>query len=120
STIARAVKDEGITCLWLTAGLFQAMVDEHLSDLRGLRYLLAGGDVLSPTHARRAFEELPGTRILPGYGPTENTTFTCCHTITAADLDRPSIPIGRPIGNTTVAILDHQGRPVPVGVPGEL
>jgi len=120
SSIAHAVKHQGVTCLWLTAGLFQSMVDEHLDDLKGLRHLLAGGDVLSPPHVRKAFESLPATRIVNGYGPTENTTFTCCHTITRADLDRPSIPIGRPIGNTTVAILDEKFRPVPIGVPGEL
>ena len=120
SSIARAIREQGVTCLWLTAGLFQTMVDEHLADLKGLRYLLAGGDVLSPAHVRRAFEALPGTRLVNGYGPTENTTFTCCHRITRGDLDRPSIPIGRPVGNTTVHILDPLMRPVPVGVPGEL
>ncbi len=118
--IARAIREQGVTCLWLTAGLFQTMVDEHLADLKGLRYLLAGGDVLSPAHVRRAFEALPGTTLVNGYGPTENTTFTCCHTITRADLERPSIPIGRPVGNTTVHLLDSLLRPVPVGVPGEL
>lgn len=119
-TIASAIRDQGVTCLWLTAGLFQTMVDEHLSDLKGLRYLLAGGDVLSPAHVRRAFEALPGTTLVNGYGPTENTTFTCCHTITRADLERTSIPIGRPVGNTTIHLLDRLMRPVPVGVPGEL
>jgi amino acid adenylation domain-containing protein len=118
--IARAIREQGVTCLWLTAGLFQTMVDEHLSDLKGLRYLLAGGDILSPAHVRRAFEALPGTTLVNGYGPTENTTFTCCHTVTAADFNRPSIPIGRPVGNTTVHLLDSRLRPVPVGVPGEL
>ena len=118
--IARAIREQGVTCLWLTAGLFQTMVDEHLSDLKGLRYLLAGGDILSPAHVRRAFETLPGTTLINGYGPTENTTFTCCHTVSAADLGLPSIPIGRPIGNTTVHLLDSRLRPVPVGIPGEL
>ena len=120
SSIARAIREQGVTCLWLTAGLFQTMVDEHLADLKGLRYLLAGGDVLSPAHVRRAFEALPDTRLVNGYGPTENTTFTCCHRISRSDFDRPSIPIGRPVGNTTVHILDRLMRPVPVGVPGEL
>ncbi len=118
--IASAIRDQGVTCLWLTAGLFQTMVDEHLTDLKGLRYLLAGGDVLSPAHVRRAFEALPNTTLINGYGPTENTTFTCCHTISSTDLERNSIPIGRPVGNTTVHLLDRLMRPVPVGVPGEL
>ncbi|MFD0892165.1 amino acid adenylation domain-containing protein [Luteolibacter ambystomatis] len=118
--IARAVKEEGVTCLWLTAGLFQSMIDEHAAELRGLKYLLAGGDVLSPGHVKKALETLPDTRLINGYGPTENTTFTCCHRITADDLKRPSIPIGRPVSNTTVHILDERLRPAPIGVPGEL
>lgn len=120
SAIASSVRNQNVTCLWLTAGLFQTMVDEHLEDLKGLRYLLAGGDVLSPAHVRKAFEALGSTKIVNGYGPTENTTFTCCHTITRQDMDRPSVPIGRPIGNTTITLLDEKLRPVPIGVPGEL
>jgi amino acid adenylation domain-containing protein len=118
--IASAVRDKGVTTLWLTAGLFQVMVEEHVESLKGLRYLLAGGDVLSVPHVRRALEALPGTMLINGYGPTENTTFTTCHRITAADCERPSIPIGRPIANTTVKILDEKGREVPIGIPGEL
>lgn len=120
AAIAETICRENVTCLWLTSGLFQTMVDEHLHDLKGLRYLLAGGDVLSPPHVKKAFEALSSTKLVNGYGPTENTTFTCCHTITRADLDRPSIPIGRPIGNTSATLLDEKLRPVPVGVPGEL
>src|SRR5262249_53674286 len=63
---------------------------------------------------------LPATRLVNGYGPTEATTFTTCHVIRGADLDTPSIPIGRPIAGTSVYVLDRHGEPVPVGVPGEL
>ena len=118
--IAASVRDQGVTTLWLTAGLFQVMIEEHVESLKGLRNLLAGGDVLSVSHVRRAIEALPDTRIVNGYGPTENTTFTTCHTITADDTDRTSIPIGRPVSNSTVYLLDSDGEPVPVGIPGEL
>ncbi|HEX6862965.1 MAG TPA: amino acid adenylation domain-containing protein, partial [Thermoanaerobaculia bacterium] len=109
----------GVTTLWLTAGLFHPMVDEEIGGLAGLSQLLAGGDVLSPARVRRAREALPASALINGYGPTENTTFTCCHLVTDAPADAP-VPIGRPIGNTTVALLDPELRPVPVGVPGEL
>lgn len=118
--IASAVRNKGVTTLWLTAGLFQVMMEEHAESLTGLRYLLAGGDVLSVSHVRRALELLPGTKLINGYGPTENTTFTTCHAIRAEDCDRPSIPIGRPIANTTAFILDELGRQLPAGIPGEL
>jgi len=115
-----ALRQNSVTTLWLTAGLFHLMVDERLDDLRGLRQLLAGGDVLSPAHVRRALEALPDCKIINGYGPTENTTFTCCHAIDRADVGHGTVPLGRPIGNTTVYILDETMAPVPVGVAGEL
>lgn len=118
--IAEAVQRENVTCLWLTAGLFQSMIEEHPKGLLGLKYLLAGGDVLSPPHVRRALDSLPGTTLINGYGPTENTTFTCCHTIRSEDLDRPTLPIGKPIANTFIRILDSRLQPVPQGIPGEL
>ena len=118
--IAAAIRDHGVTTLWLTSGLFQLMMDEHPESLKGLQYLIAGGDVLSVTHVRKALEFLPNTRLINGYGPTENTTFTTCHQITADDLEKCSIPIGKPVANTTVYLLDDQLRPVPVGIPGEL
>lgn len=118
--IAAAVRDHGVTTMWLTSGLFQLMMDEHPESLKKLRYLLAGGDVLSPAHVRKALDMLPDTKLINGYGPTENTTFTTCHTITKADLEKPSIPIGKPVSNTTVYLLDGMMRPVPVGIPGEL
>jgi aspartate racemase len=114
------IRTHGITTLWLTASLFHLMVDERLADLAPLRQLLAGGDVLSVPHVRRAVAALRHGRLINGYGPTENTTFTCCQVVDAATAALPAIPIGRPIGGTTVYVLDPQRRPVPVGVAGEL
>jgi non-ribosomal peptide synthetase component F len=82
--------------------------------------LLAGGDVLSPERVRKAFRALPGCRIINGYGPTENATFTCCHTVEDERALTPRVPIGRPIANTQVYVLDSHQQPVPVGVTGEL
>jgi amino acid adenylation domain-containing protein len=117
--IGRVIRQHGVTALWLTAGLFHLMVDERLGDLTGVRQLLAGGDVLSVTHVERALRELPECRLINGYGPTESTTFASCHAIALEDL-RTSVPIGRPIANTQVYVLDRHLEPVPVGVPGEL
>src|SRR5436190_19677580 len=96
------------------------MVEEQIESLRGVRQLLAGGDVLSVPHVRKALEGLPGCQLINGYGPTENTTFTCCHPIRAPLPDGRSIPIGRPIANTQVFVLDEHLQPAPLGVPGEL
>ena len=79
--IAAALRDHGVNTAWLTAGLFHLMVDQRPDALRPLTQLLAGGDVLSPSHVRKALALLPRCRLINGYGPTENTTFTCCYTI---------------------------------------
>jgi len=118
--LADTIRKQGVTNLWLTAGLFNLMVEEHIASLSSLRHLLAGGDILSVPHVRKAFKALPDTAIINGYGPTENTTFTTCHRIKAEDLDKPAIPIGKAIANTSVYLLDSDGRPVPAGIPGEL
>jgi amino acid adenylation domain-containing protein len=118
--LGEQVKKHQVTTLWLTSGLFNLMVDERVDDLRGIRQLLAGGDVLSVSHVQKALQALPGTRLINGYGPTENTTFTCCFTIPREDWTGRSIPIGRPIANTRVYIVDRDLRLVPPGVPGEL
>ncbi len=118
--IGEAIRRHGVTTLWLTAGLFHLMVEERLEDLRPLRQLLAGGDVLSPEKVRKVLQGLPDCRLINGYGPTENTTFTCCHTVTRTEALAGGVPIGRPVANTTVLILDEQQQPVAPGEPGEL
>ncbi|HEU0051743.1 MAG TPA: amino acid adenylation domain-containing protein, partial [Longimicrobium sp.] len=119
-SIGRALAEHGVTILWLTAGLFHLVVEERIEILRGVRQLLAGGDVLSVPDVRRVLSELPETALINGYGPTENTTFTCCHRVAEAPREGESIPIGRPISNTYVRVLDAGMRPAPAGVPGEL
>jgi amino acid adenylation domain-containing protein len=118
--LVAVILDGGVTDLWLTAGLFHQAAEEGLERLHGLRRLLAGGDVLSPGHCRRALAALPGTVLIDGYGPTENTTFTTCHPMNAPEEVGPSVSIGRPIPWTSVLVVDRNLRPVPIGVAGEL
>ena len=109
-----------VTTLWLTAGLFHQMVDSNLQGLRPITQLLTGGDVVSLPHVSRALRELRDCRLVNCYGPTEGTTFTSCYTVTDPDQLAGSVPIGRPIANTSVYILDRHLNPVPIGVYGEL
>jgi amino acid adenylation domain-containing protein len=109
-----------VTTLWLTAGLFHQVVDMDVGALSGLRQLLAGGDALLPDRVSRAMRALPGVKLVNGYGPTEATTFSCCFDATSGVPFDDSVPIGRPIANTSAYVLDARRQPVPVGVPGEL
>ena len=111
---------EEINTLWLTAGLFHQMVDAQLDQLQHVDQLLAGGDVLSPEHVRKFLNASHAKHLINGYGPTENTTFTCCHPMNGHTELNGSVPIGRPISNTTVYVLDDEQQPVPTGVVGEL
>ena len=118
--LGRVIEERGVTTLWLTAALFHQMVDTQIESLRGVRQLLAGGETLSASHVRRMLEVIGGGRLINGYGPTENTTFTCCHVMRAGTRIEHTVPIGRPISNTWVYVLDRHRQPVPVGVYGEL
>ena len=110
----------GVTTLWLTAGLFHQVVDMDVGSLSGLEQLLAGGDELLPDRVSRAMRALPGVKLVNGYGPTEATTFSCCFDATSGVPFDDSVPIGRPIANSSAYVLDRELQPTPVGVPGEL
>ena len=118
--IETAILRHKVTILWLTAGLFHVIVDERVAMLAPIRQLLAGGDALSVPHVQRMQVELPGCIVINGYGPTESTTFACCHRIAASAEFSASVPIGPPISNTQAYIVDTAFRLAPIGVPGEL
>ena len=110
-----------VTVMWLTASLFNAVIDDRPQALARIRDLLIGGEALSVPHVRRGLSELPDTRIINGYGPTETTTFACAHVISADDVEGArSIPIGRPLMNTRVYVLDADRQLLPPGEAGEL
>jgi len=117
--LARLIETEQVSVLWLTAGLFHQVLDRQPAALRGLRRVLAGGDVLSVSHVK-ALLESSATEVINGYGPTEGTTFSTCYRARDPQSLRGSVPIGRPLSNTHVYVLDEQLEPVPVGVAGEL
>ncbi len=121
-TLERLLCDHHVTTLWLTAGLFNSLMEQRPEALRGVQEILTGGEALSVRHVQEALRVLPPqVRLINGYGPTECTTFACCHTIERPLNDAAvSIPIGRPISNTRVYVLDGGGQPAPIGWAGEL
>jgi amino acid adenylation domain-containing protein len=119
--LARTIRDGAVDTAWLTASLFNAVVDHDPTHLRGLVQLLVGGEALSVPHVRRAIAALRDTTLINGYGPTECTTFAATYAI-PDDLpaEATSVPIGRPITGTVARVLDGAMRRLPVGVVGEL
>ncbi len=119
--LGELLEDHGVTLAFLTAGLFNQMVETELPRLQSVRQLLSGGEAVSAAHFRRVVENLGDDRVLiNGYGPTETTTFATCHRLSAASPVGTSVPIGGAIAHTRVHLLDGDRRPVPVGVPGEI
>lgn len=119
--LGEAIRKHQVTTLWLTSTLFNALIDDAPQALAPLRRILVGGEALSVPHICRAHKVLPEVEIINGYGPTEATTFATTYRIPKET--KPggaSIPIGKPIANTRVYVLDPHRQPVPIGVGGEL
>ena len=116
--LGRVIREHGVTTALLTPGIFHLFVDERIEELRSLRQLLSGGDVVSPQHVNRVVTEAPGCRMINAYGPTEGGVIACCYTVER--LVDHTVPIGRPIPGTRVHVLDEHLREVPIGIPGEL
>ncbi|WNV84096.1 non-ribosomal peptide synthetase [Umezawaea sp. Da 62-37] len=116
--VERLVERHGVTTLWLSAGLFAVMADLHPSVFAWVRQVLTGGDAPSVAHVARVRADFPDLRLVHGYGPVESMVFATAHEVTAADT--AVIPIGRPLGNTGVHVLDGALCLVPPGVVGEV
>ncbi len=112
--------EHGVTVLWLTARLFELMVERHLEALAGVRQLLAGGEALAPAAVSAYLARYPEHRLINGYGPTENTTFTCCALLQRLGLTPRSAPLGGPISNTRVHVCAPDLNLAPLGAVGEL
>ncbi|MEM7582114.1 MAG: amino acid adenylation domain-containing protein, partial [Acidobacteriota bacterium] len=119
------LRDEKVSTLFLTTALFNQLVREAPIGLGALRHLLFGGEAVDP---RRVRELLLGSsprhafagRLLHVYGPTETTTFASWHRVTKVAPDADTVPIGGPIANTTIYVLDASFERVPMGLVGQL
>ena len=120
AVLARMVAEHGLTAVWLTAGLFRLLAQETPECLAGLCEVWTGGDVVPAAAVRRVQAAAGGVTVVDGYGPTETTTFATSYPMPAGQPVPERIPIGRPLDNMRVYVLDAALRPAPVGVPGEL
>ncbi|QNN43947.1 AMP-binding protein [Pedobacter roseus] len=115
--LSKEMRLHGINTMWFTSGWLNQLVDADIEIFRGLRTLIAGGDRLSVLHINKLVSVYPYLKLINGYGPTENTTFSLTYEISG---NVSSIPIGRPISNSRVYILDVSGHLCGIGIPGEI
>ncbi len=120
TTLERTLVEGGITALFLTTALFRLIMDSAPSSLSSLRTVWTGGERASPAAFRRMLDACPATRTVHVYGPTETTTFAVAHALPTAAPVAENVPLGLPLGNTQVHILDHRLRRQPIGVAGEI
>nr|WP_307657943.1 polyketide synthase [Variovorax paradoxus] len=119
--LARTIARHQVHTAWLTAALFNAVIDDDPAHLSGLRHLVTGGEALSVPHVRRALAALPALALSNGYGPTECTTFAAtCRIPAALPADLRSVPLGRPIKDTVLRVLSPSLDLLPTGLVGEL
>ncbi|HEY9734990.1 MAG TPA: amino acid adenylation domain-containing protein [Trichocoleus sp.] len=115
-----AVQRHRISVMFLTTALVNQIASEVPTGLRSLRALLFGGEAVSPDRVRTILERGKPQHLIHVYGPTENTTFSTWHEVLEVPPEATTVPIGKPIANTQVHLLDAYQNPVPVGVSGEI
>lgn len=121
-SLRAVIQRHSVHTAWLTSSLFNAIIDSDPECLLGIEQVLIGGEALSSQHVKQAYNTLPASEIINGYGPTEATTFATNYLI-PRDIDGSNtgnIPIGRPIANTKLYVLNRFLNPVPIGARGEL
>ncbi|MFI6644566.1 amino acid adenylation domain-containing protein [Streptomyces sp. NPDC050504] len=120
AAVRRLTDEEGLSAVWLTAGLFAAFADEDPACLGGLREVWAGGEAVSPGAVARVLERCPELTVVNGYGPTETTTFAARHHLAAPYEPGQRIPVGRPLDGMRAYVLDDCLQPVAAHARGEL
>ncbi|NEY83022.1 amino acid adenylation domain-containing protein, partial [Bacillus sp. 3H-10] len=115
--LTQLVREEKISIMFITTALFNTLVDLEIDCLKKVRKILFGGERVSVPHVQKAFKKLGKDKIIHVYGPTESTVYATYYFINELT---EIIPIGKPLANTSVFIVDKDRNLVPFGVPGEL
>jgi len=118
--LAAFLTNRGVTTLFLTTALFNQIARQNPATFRPLKHLLFGGEACNPDCIRSVLKNGAPQRLLHVYGPTETTTFASWHLVQDVPADAVTVPIGQPIANTTIHILNSRLDPAPVGVTGEI
>jgi amino acid adenylation domain-containing protein len=120
SDLAAEIRAQGISVMFLTTALFNQIAREVPAAFGSIRRLLFGGEAVDLHLVKEVLKHTPPARLLHVYGPTESTTFTTWYPTRGLPEDAATVPIGRPLANTEVYLLDSKLQPAPVGIAGEL
>nr|WP_122317397.1 non-ribosomal peptide synthetase [Pseudomonas cichorii] len=118
--LAEELVAKGVTSLFVTTAVFNQYVSLIGATLAGLRILMCGGERADPQVFRDLLDIAPKLRLIHCYGPTETTTYATTLHVTDVPQEMSNVPIGKPLANTQVYVLDARQQPVPIGVAGEI
>ncbi|WP_166924917.1 non-ribosomal peptide synthetase [Flavobacterium poyangense] len=116
--LAEAIQTHQVNSIFMTASWFNQVVESKISLFETIANMMVGGDVVSPVHVQKVYDHYPAIKIVNGYGPTENTTLSTSYAITTKSYS--TIPIGKPIPNSQVYILDDALQATAIGVIGKM
>ncbi|KFF74889.1 hypothetical protein HX13_12990 [Chryseobacterium sp. P1-3] len=119
ATLKTIIRTKGVTKMFFTTGWFNLLADTDVSVFETLEAVIVGGERFSIRHARKIQAHCKDLRIVNGYGPTENTTFSIAYTINDT-IESGETPIGTPLQYRSAYILNNHQEHVPIGVTGEL
>ncbi|WP_123062640.1 non-ribosomal peptide synthetase/type I polyketide synthase [Paenibacillus amylolyticus] len=118
--LAAVIRQQQISVFFITTSLFNMLVDWDAACLKHVRRVMFGGEAASVSHANKAMACVGPGVLLNGYGPTEATFFASYYLLEQTEPYTDSLPIGYPLSNTALYVLDEDMNPVPANVPGEL
>ncbi|MGO4773547.1 amino acid adenylation domain-containing protein, partial [Flavobacterium sp. W22_SRS_FK3] len=118
--LSQIINKSELTIVFITTALFNSLADYNLSLLSSLRLLLFGGEKVSVPPVRKMFAGLGHNKIIHVYGPTETTVYATCYVISEMPTTSETVPIGKPLTNTSLYVLNAHQELIPVGVIGEL
>lgn len=119
-SLGKEIQSNSINCAFFTPALLDAILDVKPEILRGIDQIIAGGEAFSISLATKAIKHHPHTRFVNGYGPTETTTFAIAHDVVQKNIDQKLIPLGNPLNNVSISIVDEQLRRIETGEAGEI
>ncbi len=120
NSLSEFISENNITIAWMTSGLFDTFSAASINSLPSLQSLLVGGDVVNKASIIRMKKLNSSLDFINGYGPTENTTFSCCFLMPETIGQFPTIPIGKPLLGCQALVLDATQKICPTGIAGEL
>ena len=118
--LSQIIREQNISVFFVTTALFNTLVDVNVECFKNVRKVLFGGERVSVPHVRKAFGYMGSGRMIHVYGPTESTVFASFYPIDKVDSEAITIPIGKPLANTRLYIVDKNNKLQPFGAQGEL